>query len=60
MKHGRPHPAITEYRLCKEFGWTKLELDRQPARTVEEFVIIMNEVDRQAQAELEKAKRGVR
>jgi hypothetical protein len=32
-------------------------LDRAPAKKVEEFLAIMNEIDRQAQEEIEKAKR---
>lgn len=60
MRRGKPHPAITEFRLCKEFGWTKEELDRQPAKFVEECIVIMNEMDRQTQDEMEKARRHVR
>jgi hypothetical protein len=57
MRRGRPHPALTDYRLCKEFGWTLQELARQPNKRIEEFLVIINEVDRQAQEEIEKAKR---
>jgi hypothetical protein len=60
MKRGKPHPALMEFRLCKEFGWTPKELARQPAKTVEAFVVIMNEVDRQTEEELRKAKREAR
>jgi len=60
MRRGKPHPAITEYRLCKEFGWTKEELDHQPARFVEACIIIMNEIDRQTQEEIRKAERQSR
>lgn len=60
MKRGKPHPAVTEFRLCKEFGWTKTALDRQPAKFVEMCIVIMNEMDRQTQEEMEKAKRHVR
>ena len=57
MRRQRPHPALTEFRLCKEFGWTPNELRRQPAKTVEEFVLILSEVDRRAEDEIARAKR---
>jgi len=55
-----PHRALTEFRLCKEFGWTPCELGRQSAKAVEEFVLILSEVDRQADEEMVKAKREAR
>lgn len=60
MRRGKPHPSLTKFRLCKEFGWTPEELDRQPAKTIEEFVVILNEMDRQSEEEIERAKRGAR
>jgi len=60
MRRGRAHPSLTGFRLCKEFGWTPEQLNRQPAKTVEEFVVILNEMDRQTEEEVEKAKRGAR
>jgi len=64
MRRGKPHPALMEFRLCKEFGWTPKELARQPAKTIEAFVIIMNEIDRQTEEKIKKAeqeaKKGVR
>jgi len=57
MRREKPHPSLTEFRLCKEFGWTPEELARQPAKTVEEFIVIMNEIDQQTQEEMKKAKR---
>jgi hypothetical protein len=57
MRREKPHPSLTEFRLCKEFGWTPEELARQPAKTVEGFIVILNEMDRQTKAEMEKAKR---
>lgn len=57
MRRGKPHPALMEFRLCKEFGWTPKALARQPAKTVEEFVVILNEMDRQTEEEMRKAKR---
>jgi hypothetical protein len=59
MKRGKSHPSLTEFRLCKEFGWTPLQLARQPAKKVEEFIVILNEVDRQIEEETKKTKRGV-
>jgi hypothetical protein len=55
-----PHQALTEFRLCKEFGWTPRELGRQSAKIVEEFILILSEVDRQADDEVVKARREVR
>jgi len=60
MKRGKPHPALMEFRLCKEFGWTPMSLARQPAKTVESFVVIMNEMDRQTEEEMRKAKQEAR
>jgi hypothetical protein len=58
MRRGKPHPSLIKFRLCREFGWTPQQLNRQPAKTVEEFVIILNEIDRQTEAEVEKAEHG--
>ncbi len=60
MRRGRAHPSLTSFRLCKEFGWTPEQLDRQSAKTVEEYIVILNEMDRQTETEIEKAKRGTR
>jgi len=60
MKRGKPHPALMEFRLCKEFGWTPKELARQPSRTVEQFVVVLNEMDRQTEEETRKAKQEVK
>jgi len=60
MRRGKPHSALTEFRLCKEFGWTPTALARQPAKKVEEFIVILNEVDRQTEEEMKKAKRESR
>lgn len=49
-----------EFRLCKEFGWTPRQLSRQPAKTIEEFIVILNEVDRQGEEEMRKAEREAR
>jgi len=60
MRRGKSHPSLLTFRLCKEFGWTPMQLAKQPARIIEEFIVILNEMDRQAEVEIEKAKRGVR
>ena len=60
MRRGKPHPALTEFRLCKEFGWTKTQLDRQPAKFVETCIVILNEMDRQTEEEMQKAKQESR
>jgi len=60
MKRGKPHPSLTEFRLCKEFGWTLTKLRAQSAKDVETFITILNEIDYQAEEEMEKAKKSVR
>jgi hypothetical protein len=57
MRRSKPHPAVTEFRLCKEFGWTIQQLERQPAKKIQEFLVILGEMDRQTQEEMDKAKR---
>jgi len=60
MRRGKPHPALMEFRLCKEFSWTPTALARQPAKTVEKFVVVLNEMDRQTEEEMRKAKQESR
>jgi len=60
MRRERPHPALVRFRLCKEFGWTPEKLDHQPCKDIETFILILNEVDRQTEEEIAKAKRGAR
>jgi hypothetical protein len=60
MRRGKPHPALTEFRIIKEFGWTKTQLDRQPAKFVETCIVILNEMDRQTEEEIQKAKKETR
>jgi len=57
MRRGKPHPSLLEWRICKEMGWTKTQLDRQPAKFVETCVVILNEMDRQSEEEMRKAER---
>lgn len=57
MRRKSPHSALTEFRLCKEFGWTIQELDKQPAKKIEQFLIILGEIDRKTEEEIERAKR---
>jgi hypothetical protein len=57
MRRGRPHQAITEYRLCTEFKCLPSQLAREPAKKVQEFLVILGEVDRRTMDEMEKAKR---
>ena len=57
IRRGKPHYTITVYRLCKEFGWTPKQLNKQPAKIIQQLLIILNEVDRQTAEEMEKAKR---
>ena len=57
MRRGKPHPAVTEFRLCKEFGWTLEQLDRQSSRKLQEFLVILSEMDQQTKDEMDKTKR---
>jgi hypothetical protein len=57
MKRSKPHPILMEFRLCKEFGWTPTMLARQPAKTVEQFIVVLNEMDRQTEEEMKKSGR---
>jgi hypothetical protein len=57
MRRSTPHQSVTEYRLCKEFGWTPDQLSRVSAKKIEEFLVIINEIDRQALEEAEKARK---
>jgi hypothetical protein len=49
--------SVTKFRLCKEFGFTPNQLGSQPAKTVQEFILILNELDRQAEEEKQKMER---
>jgi hypothetical protein len=57
MRRSSPHPALTEFRLCKEFGWTIQQLYQQPSKKVSEFLVILSEIDQQTQEEIDRAKR---
>ena len=55
MRRGTPHEALTDFRLCKEFGWTPTELAKQSARVIHQYIVVMNEIDRQVEEEKKKA-----
>jgi hypothetical protein len=57
IRRQKPHPAITDFRLCKEFGWTPTQLANQPARTIHQYTVILNEIDRQTEEEKQKAEK---
>jgi hypothetical protein len=57
MRRDRPHQAVTEYRLCTEFKCLPSQLAREPAKKIQEFLVILGEVDRRTMDEMEKAKR---
>jgi hypothetical protein len=57
IRRQKPNPTVTEFRLCKEFGWTPTELAKQPARIIQQFLVILGEIDKQTEAEMKKAKR---
>jgi hypothetical protein len=59
MRRSSPHQSVTEFRLCKEFGWTIQQLYQQPSKKVSEFLVILSEMDQQTQEEIDKAKREV-
>ncbi len=58
IRRQKPHPALTDFRLCKEFGWTPQELARQPARVIQQFTVILNEVDRQTEEEKQRMEKA--
>jgi len=60
IRRGKPHPALTEFRLCKELGKLPSEIRRESAKDIETFIVILNEMDRQTAEEMEKAKKHVR
>ena len=60
IRRQKPCPALTAFRLCKEFGWTPSQLARQPAKTIQQFIVILNELDRQAEMEKAKMERQTR
>jgi len=60
MRRGKPHASLLEFRLSKEFGWLPTELRKQPSKTIEQFVVILNEMDRQSEEEMRKAEREAR
>jgi hypothetical protein len=60
VRRQKPHPAITDFRLCKEFGWTPTQLARQSARTIHEFTVILNEIDLQAEEERLKTEKEMK
>jgi hypothetical protein len=57
IRRQKPNEALTDFRLCKEFGWTPNQLARQPAKTVQQFLVILNQIDKMTEEEIEKAKR---
>jgi hypothetical protein len=57
MRRNKPHPAVTEYRLCTEFKCLPSDLAKESAKKIQEFLVILGEVDRQTMDEMEKAKR---
>jgi len=57
MRRGQPHQAISEYRLCTEFKCLPSQLAKESAKKIQEFLLILGEVDRQSQEEIDKAKR---
>jgi hypothetical protein len=57
IRRQKPNQTVTEFRLCKEFGWLPTQLARQPAKTIQQFTIILNEVDRQTEQEAKKHER---
>jgi hypothetical protein len=60
IRRQKPHPAITDFRLCKEFGWTPKQLAKQPARVIHQFTVILNEIDHQTEEQQKEAKKHER
>ncbi len=57
IRNEKPHPALTEFRLCKELGISPTELAKQPARTIHQFLLVIAEMDKIVNEEKEKAER---
>jgi hypothetical protein len=57
IRRQKPHPVITDFRLCKEFGWTPTELAKQPAKIIHQYTVILNEIDHQTEEERKKAEK---
>jgi len=57
MRRSSPHQSVTEYRLCTEFKCLPSQLAKEPAKKIQEFLVILGEVDRQTQEEIDRAKR---
>jgi hypothetical protein len=57
LRRQKSHSVITDFRLCKEFGWTPNQLAKQPARTIHQFIVILNEVDRETEEERQKTEK---
>jgi len=62
MRSDRPHslPWVRKARLkmelCRAFGWTPSEHDDVPARTREEFIILLDEENKIKEHDREAAK----
>jgi hypothetical protein len=57
IRRRKAHPALVEFRLCKEFGKLPSEVRRESARDIEQLIVILSEVDRETEDEVSKAKR---
>lgn len=44
LKKDTANSDLTEFWLCKEFGWTPKDLKEQRAKDIEKFIVILNEV----------------
>jgi len=60
IRRKKPNETLTEFRLCKEFGWTPSQLGNESARKIQQFLIILNEIDLQTETEVEKTKHEAR
>ena len=60
IRRKKPNTVLTEFRLCKEFGWTPSQLGNESARKIQQFLIILNEIDMQTETEVEKTKHEAR
>lgn len=47
--NGQPPTDLIDYLLCKTFGWTLDELDRQDSKKLKRFILIMG-IDKQNEA----------
>ena len=57
--YGRPIHSEEYQRciICREFGWDYYTYEKQPARFIEELLVIMNQESQKEKSDMERAKK---